>query len=105
MLLAGESVEESGEILRTQLAQQTQAGQQVFQDTYEGKSTKPNSVVAQFGTNPKWIEKAGWCAHLGTYVNNYEKVYSTPATMMSFSKAADDCPQRLLTNWVCSITR
>ncbi|KAA6424920.1 MAG: hypothetical protein FRX49_05094 [Trebouxia sp. A1-2] len=31
----------------------------VFQNTYEGKSTKPNSLVAQFGTNPKWIEKAG----------------------------------------------
>ncbi|DBB16111.1 hypothetical protein WJX82_004381 [Trebouxia sp. C0006] len=29
-----------------------------FKNTYEGRSTKPNSLVAQFGTNPKWIGKA-----------------------------------------------
>ena len=43
---------------------------QVFENTYEGKSTRPNSLVAQFGTNSKCIEKAGWFADLGTYVKS-----------------------------------
>ncbi|DBA97002.1 TPA: hypothetical protein ACH3X1_015285 [Trebouxia sp. C0004] len=44
-----------------------------FKNTYDGRSTKPNSLVAQFGTNLKWIEKAGRFADLGTCVKHYEK--------------------------------
>jgi len=59
--------------------------------------SKLNSLVAQLGTNPKWIEKAGWFADLGTFVKCYKKVCSTPVNMLSYSnRAADDFPQRLL---------
>ena len=51
-----------------------------FKKTYEGSSTKLNSLVAQFGTNPRWIEKGGWFADLGTFDRNYERVCDTPAT-------------------------
>ena len=53
---------------------QKRANRTSFKNTYEGRSTKPNSLVAQFGTNPKWIEKAGWFADLGTFDRNYERV-------------------------------
>jgi len=59
-----------------------------FKNTYEGRSTKPNSLVAQFGTNPKWIEKAGWFADLGAFDRNYERVRHFTCDMLICSHHA-----------------
>ena len=62
-----------------------------------GRLSKLINLGAQFGTNPKWVEKAGWFADLGTYVKCYKKVCSTSVNMLSYSnRAAAEFPQRLL---------
>lgn len=53
-----------------------------YKNTYEPRAGRPNALVAS-GTNPKWVEKAGWFADLGTFDRHYEKVGSPPEYMFS----------------------
>lgn len=50
------------------------AGRTSLKNTYEPRSAIPNSLVLTFGTDLKWIEKAGWFSDLGTFDRHYEKV-------------------------------
>lgn len=43
-------------------------------NTYEPRTLIPNTLVAQYGTLLKDIEKAGWFQDLGTFDRHYEKV-------------------------------
>ena len=50
------------------------AGCTSLKNTYEPRSAIPNSLMLTFGTDVKWIEKAGWFSDLGTFDRHYEKV-------------------------------
>ena len=49
------------------------AGYTAFKNTYEGRTTKPNTMVATFDTDLASIEKGGWPPP-GVMHRNYEKV-------------------------------
>lgn len=49
------------------------AGYTAFKNTYEGRTTKPNVMVAKFDASLAGIEKAGWMPP-GTMHKHYEKV-------------------------------
>ena len=50
------------------------AGHTSLMKTYEPRSAIPSSLVRTFGTDLKWIEKAGWFSDLSTFDRHYEKV-------------------------------
>ena len=65
-----------------------------LKNTYEPRALVPNTLVAMFGTDLSWIEKAGWFSDLGTFHRHYEKVIS------------QCCPQTvklcIVEPWLCS---
>ena len=49
-------------------------GRRALKNTYEGRVTKPNWLVARFGANKRSIEEVGWAADRGTMGKHYCKV-------------------------------
>ena len=82
----------------TALAQK-RAGRVSHKNTYEGRSTKPNSMVLQFNTDPKAIEHGGWGANLNTCERAYLQVCLTTVACMSRSDMHDQASQHTLTQW------
>ena len=61
------------------------AGRTAFRNTHEGRTTKPNSMVMQYGTNPADIYRAGWSADQGTCYKSYEKVTSHRTAFVAYA--------------------
>lgn len=50
------------------------AGHTSLKNTYEGRTTKPNAMIATYDSNPHDIEMGGWASHRGTSHKIYQKV-------------------------------
>ena len=67
------SITQSSHSYLTTMARK-RAGRTSFKNTYEGRTTKPNSMVMDMDADPRAVERAAWNAALGTCLKIYQQV-------------------------------